>query len=80
MLGMLSAVACKDYKNQRCKQSDAICKARMAGQYKERSSNSKLYKNIMVLFDANISCGNIVNILGCSRATISKVGKSTHNP
>jgi DNA invertase Pin-like site-specific DNA recombinase len=80
MLDMLAAVARKDYEDRRRRQSHGICKARMAGKYKGRSANPKLHENIAALLIANKSYGDIVNLLGCSRSTISKVRKSTHKP
>ena len=80
MLDMLAAVARKDYEDRRRRQSEGICKARMEGKYKGRSANLKLHENIAALLDADKSYGDIVNLLGCSRATISKVRKSVRKP
>jgi len=80
MLDMLAAVARKDHEDRRRRQSEGICKARMEGKYKGRSANPKLHENIAALLDAGKSYGDIVNLLGCSRATISKVRKSAYKP
>lgn len=80
MLDMLAAVARKDYEDRRRRQSEGICKARMEGKYKGRSVNPKLHENIAALLNAGKSYGDVVNLLGCSRATISKVRKSAYKP
>lgn len=76
MLDMLAAVARKDYEDRRRRQSEGIVKARIDGKYKGRSANPKLHENIAALLHAGKSYGDIVNLLGCSRSTISKVCKS----
>jgi len=78
MLDMLAAVARKDYEDRRRRQSEGICKARMDGKYRGRSVNPKLRENIAALLNAGKSYGDVVNLLGCSRATISKVRKSAY--
>ncbi len=80
MLDMLAAVARKDYEDRRRRQSEGIAKARMGGKYKGRTPNPKLFENIASLLKAGKSYSDIVNLLGCSRSTISKVRKSTHKP
>lgn len=80
MLGMLAAVARKDYEDRRRRQSEGIAKAKMAGKYKGRTANLKRNENIAALLNAGKSYSDIVNLLGCSRSTISKVRKSAPKP
>lgn len=80
MLDMLAAVARKDYEDRRRRQSEGISKAKMEGKYKGRTANPKRNKNIAALLTAGKSYSDIVNLLGCSRSTISKVRKSTLKP
>lgn len=80
MLDMLAAVARKDYEDRRRRQSEGIAKAKMDGKYKGRTANPKLFENIAALLNAGKSYSDIVNLLGCSRSTISKVRKSTSKP
>jgi len=80
MLDMLAAVARKDYEDRRRRQSEGIAKARMDGKYKGRTVNPKLHENISALLSAGKSYSDIVNLLGCSRSTISKIRKSTPKP
>lgn len=76
MLDMLAAVARKDYEDRRRRQSEGITKAKTEGRYKGRVTNLKLHQNIAVLLSAGKSYNEIINILGCSRSTISKVRKA----
>jgi DNA invertase Pin-like site-specific DNA recombinase len=80
MLDMLAAVARKDYEDRRRRQVEGIAKAKMDGKYKGRMANPKRNENIAALLTAGKSYSDIVNILGCSRTTISKVRKSKHKP
>ena len=73
MLDMLAAVARKDYEDRRRRQSEGIDKARLVGKYKGRAADPKLHENIAALLHAGKSYNDIVNLLGCSRSTISKV-------
>ena len=75
MLDMLAAVARKDYDDRRRRQSEGIVKAKIDGKYKGRTANPKLHENIAALLNAGKSYGDIVNLLGCSRSTISKARK-----
>lgn len=75
MLDMLAAVARKDYEDRRRRQSEGIEKARSEGKYKGRQFNKKLHENIAALLSAGKSYSDIVNLLGCSRSTISQVKK-----
>ncbi len=80
MLDMLAAVARKDYEDRRRRQSQGIAKAKMDGKYKGRTTNPKRHENIAALLSAGKSYSDIVNLLGCSRSTISKIHKSITQP
>jgi len=80
MLDMLAAVARKDYEDRRRRQSEGITKAKMDGKYKGRTANPKRHENIAALLNAGKSYSDIVNLIGCSRSTISKVRKSKPKP
>ncbi|MDA0345189.1 MAG: helix-turn-helix domain-containing protein, partial [Proteobacteria bacterium] len=45
--------------------------------YRGRQVNQKLHNNIAVLLQAGKSYGDIVELLGCSRSTISIVRKQS---
>ena len=76
MLDMLAAVARKDYEDRRRRQSEGITKAKLNQKYKGRAINPKLHENIAILLNAGKSYSEIINILSCSKSTISKVRKS----
>ncbi len=80
MLDMLAAVARKDYEDRRRRQREGIDKAKTDGKYKGRPVNDKRNENIDALLKAGKSYSEIVNILECSRSTISKVRKVTSKP
>ena len=76
MLDMLATVARKDYEDRRRRQSEGISKAKDSGKYKGRTINPKLHETIAALLSAGKSYTDIVNLLGCSRSTISKIRKA----
>lgn len=76
MLDMLAAVARKDYEDRRRRQSEGIAQAKASGKYKGRATNPKLHETIAALLSAGKSYTDIVNLLGCSRSTISKIRKA----
>jgi DNA invertase Pin-like site-specific DNA recombinase len=80
MLDMLAAVARKDYEDRRRRQSEGIDKAKKMGKYKGRRINLRLHENIGALLKAGKSYSTIVNLLGCSRSTISKISHSHTRP
>lgn len=80
MLDMLAAVARKDYEDRRRRQAEGIYKAKKTGKYKGRKINTGLHENIEALLKAGKSYSTIVNLLGCSRSTISKISKSNPIP
>lgn len=75
MLDMLAAVARKDYNDRRRRQAQGIEKARKENRYKGRTDNVKLQRQIEGLLRDGKSYNYIVDLLSCSRSTISKVKK-----
>lgn len=75
LLDMLAAVSRKDYEDRRRRQLEGIKTAKESGKYKGRQVNQKLHENIDALLKAGKSYGSIVELLGCSRSTISKIKK-----
>lgn len=75
MLDMLAAISRKDYEDRRRRQAEGIIKAKNQGKYKGRQPNKKLHDNINALLYSGKSYQEIVDILGCSKSTISKVKK-----
>ena len=75
LLDMLAAVSRKDYDDRRRRQLEGIKAAKATGKYKGRQVNHKLHDNISTLLEAGKSYGAIVELLGCSRSTISKINK-----
>ena len=61
---------------RRRRQSEGIAKAKIDGKYKGRIANPKRHENIVALLNAGKSYSDIVNLLGCSRSTISKMRRS----
>ncbi len=75
MLDMLAAVARKDYEDRRRRQAQGVQRAKLAGKYKGRPEDKVLHQKIEGLLSDGKSYNYIVDILGCSRHTISKVKK-----
>lgn len=75
MLDMLAAIARKDYEDRRRRQAQGIEKARKENKYKGRGDNVKLQAQIEGLLRDGKSYNYIVDMLSCSRTTISKVKK-----
>ncbi len=75
LLDMLAAVSRKDYEDRRRRQLEGIKIAKENGKYRGRQINQKLHDNISALLQAEKSYGSIVELLGCSRSTISKIRK-----
>ena len=76
MLDMLAAVARKDYEDRRRRQCEGIAQAKAFGKYKGRTVNPKLHETIRSLLATRKSYTEIVNLLDCSRSTISKIRKT----
>ena len=79
MLDMLAAVARKDYEDRQRRQSEGIVKAKKSGKYKGRKINHGLHENISALLKAGKSYNAIVELLKCSKSTISKIARSKLN-
>lgn len=75
LLDMLAAVARKDYEDRRRRQKQGIAKAKEQGLYKGRQVDQALHNKIQGLLQDGKSYSAIVDLLGCSRATIAKVKK-----
>ena len=73
MLDMLAAIARKDYEDRRRRQKQGIQKAKAQGKYRGRPTNIELHRKIRTLLEEGKSYNQIIDLLGCSRATISKV-------
>lgn len=76
LLDMLAAVARKDYEDRRRRQREGIASAKVAGKYRGRQPDRKLRANIESHLRARKSWSEIVDLLGCSRSTISIVKKA----
>ncbi|AOM42759.1 recombinase family protein [Xenorhabdus hominickii] len=76
MLDMLAAIARKDYEDRRRRQAQGVKKAKREGKYKGRPVDKKLHQKIEDLLRGQKSYSYIVNWLGCSRHTISRVSKA----
>ncbi|MPQ45543.1 resolvase [Marinifilum sp. N1E240] len=75
MLDVLAATARKNYTDRRRRQKEGILKAKLKGKYKGRPENIELQQKIESFLLDGKSYSYIVNMLGCSRHTISKVNK-----
>ena len=75
MLDMLAAVARKDYEDRRRRQAQGVQRAKREGKYKGRPEDKALHQKIEGLLTDGKSYNYIVNLLGCSRHTISKAKK-----
>lgn len=75
MLDMLAAIARKDYEDRRRRQEEGITKAKEAGRYKGRATNTERLKLIQTLLKADTPWNDIQSQLECSRATIAKAAK-----
>ena len=76
----LAAASHKDYEDRRRRQAQGIKKAKEKGRYRGRQINYKLHDNIATLLQAGKNYGSIVELLGCSRSTISNVSKKITKP
>jgi len=79
MLDMLAAIARKDYEDRRRRQEEGIAKAKEAGRYKGRTTNTERLKLIQILLSANTPWNDIQSQLECSRSTIAKAAKMMRN-
>lgn len=77
MLDMLAAIARKDYEDRRRRQEQGIAKAKAQGRYKGRPVNVELHGKVAELLVEGKSYSKVIELLGCSRATVAKVAKTT---
>jgi len=75
MLDMLAAIARKDYEDRRRRQAQGVQKAKAAGKYTGRPVDTEKHRKIAILLGEGKSYSQIVDLLGCSRHTISKIKK-----
>jgi DNA invertase Pin-like site-specific DNA recombinase len=75
MLDMLAAIARKDYEDRRRRQAQGIAKAVAEGRMKGRPEDARRNATIMALLKAGQSWNQIVDQMGCSRATVAKLAK-----
>jgi len=79
LLDVLAAVARQDYEDRRKRQAQGVERAKKEGKYKGRQIDKKLRSNIRHLLDAGKTYSQIVEVLGCSKSTISTVKKEMSN-
>jgi DNA invertase Pin-like site-specific DNA recombinase len=73
MLDMLAAIARKDYISRRQRAEQGIAKAKTSGKYKGRPEDVKRNELIQKHLKTGLSSWTeIMNLVGCSRATIAK--------
>lgn len=75
MLDMLAAIARKDFEDRRNRQKEGIKRAKKNGLYRGRQVDKKLQSNIERLLKSGSSYNEIIDTLGCGRATVAKVSK-----
>lgn len=75
LIDMLAAMARRDYEQRRARQAQGIAKAKMAGKYRGRPSNTDRYDAINQLLANKVSWSMIERLVGCSRSTISAAAK-----
>jgi DNA invertase Pin-like site-specific DNA recombinase len=80
MLDMLAAIARKDYEDRRRRQAQGIARAKASGRMKGRPEDAKRNATILALLKAGQSWNQIVDQMGCSRATVAKLAKRRLQP
>ena len=75
MLDMLAAIARKDYEDRRRRQAQGIAKKKAEGGYKGRPVDVVLHGRVKELLSDGKSYSKVIELLGCSRATVAKVAK-----
>lgn len=75
MLDFLAAFARKDYLDRRRRQMEGIERAKKLNKYNGRAPDFKQRANIAAHLKDGRTYSEIVNLLGCSRATIASVKK-----
>lgn len=80
LLDMLAAIARKDYDDRRRRQAQGIASAKVKGKYRGRPENTKRNAAIAEQLRKGESWAKIIQLTGCSRATLSKVAKRLAEP
>lgn len=75
MLDMLAAIARKDYTDRRRRQTQGMAKAQAEGRLKGRQEDIKRNAAITAMLKTGASWNQIVDVMGCSRATVAKLAK-----
>lgn len=75
MLEMLAAFARKDYEDRRRHQAQGIAKAKAEGRLKGRPEDTSRNASIVAALKGGQSWTQIVDGMGCSRATVAKLAK-----
>ncbi|ESY81781.1 resolvase [Mesorhizobium sp. LNHC221B00] len=75
MLDMLAAIARKDYTDRRRRQTQGMAKAQAEGRLKGRQEDIKRNAAIAAMLKTGASWNQIVDVMGCSRATVAKLAK-----
>lgn len=75
MLDMLAAIARKDYEDRRRRQAQGIENAKSKGVYRGRPEDTKKNAAILSMLQAGQSWNTIIQATGCSRSTLSRLGK-----
>jgi DNA invertase Pin-like site-specific DNA recombinase len=75
MLEMLAAFARKDYEDRRRRQAQGIAKAKAEGRLKGRPEDAARNASIIAALTGGQSWSQIVDGMGCSRATVGKLAK-----
>lgn len=75
MLDMLAAIARKDYEDRRRRQAQGIAKAKAEGSYMGRPEDAERNAGILKMLKAGMSWTSIQKATGCSRSTLSRLGK-----
>ncbi|MER9962171.1 recombinase family protein [Mesorhizobium sp. M0045] len=75
MLDMLAAIARKDYTDRKRRQVQGIEKAKADGRMRGRQEDAKRNAAILAMLKTGASWNQIVDVMGCSRATVAKLAK-----
>lgn len=75
MLDMLAAIARKDYTDRRRRQAQGIADAKAKGRLKGRQEDTKRNASIVAMLKSGQSWNQIVDLMGCSRATVAKLAR-----
>lgn len=75
MLDVLAAIARKDYDDRRRRQAQGIAKLKAAGGYRGRKPDDQRNAAIINMLRRGDSWNTIIAATGCSRSTLSRLGK-----